>query len=114
LEIWYQLLIYGSLPLPAYCADRSLRSVPVELAHANPPRGSELFASRALWGGQFLRSTASAEHWRQEGASCKSLPLTSTDPELAPLQSQHRWISVAFKSDISGVPWSGDSIGRRR
>src|SRR5262249_28482423 len=33
---------------------------------------------------------------------------------LAPHQSQHRWILTAFKSDIFLVPWSDDSIGRRR
>src|SRR6266436_3642592 len=32
-------------------------------------------------GGRFLRSMASADHWRQEDTNCKSLLLTSTGQE---------------------------------
>src|SRR5262249_60592717 len=64
-------------------------------------------------GGRFLRSMASAGHWRQEGTNCRSLPLTVTGRELLPLQSQRRWILTAFKSDISQFVCSDDSIGRQ-
>src|SRR5262245_60059114 len=64
-------------------------------------------------GGRFLRSMASAEHWRQEGTNCRSLPLTVTGQELLPLQSRRRWILTVFKSDISQFPCLDDSIGRQ-
>jgi hypothetical protein len=57
---------------------------------------------------------ASAERWRQGVTKCKSLRLTSMDPELLPLQLRHRWTSTAFKSDISLVRCSDGSIGHRR
>src|SRR5215471_13745458 len=64
-------------------------------------------------GDRSLRCMASAEHWRQEGTNCRSLPLTVTGRELLPLQSQRRWILTAFKSAISQFPCSDDSIGRQ-
>lgn len=53
---------------------------------------------------QFLRSMASAEHWRQEGTKCKSLPLTSMDRALARRQSERRWILMALKIRYFSCP----------
>jgi hypothetical protein len=107
--------IHSSLLLPYRAGN--VTWIALGVVHANPPCGSELLPSLiqlCAMGVQSLRSMASAERWRQEDTNCTSSRLILMDLELLPLQLRHRWISTAFRFDISHAPCSDDSIGRRR